>query len=295
MTKKKHTPKLILLLIASILISIAACKSTPEPKPEPPKPTVEKPVGVEKEAIDARNKAVAQTADTLFPEEFAAADARLHAGKEAKKAGSTDTANAAFANARDNYLTLANLAASDADRKKIEQNGFAQYAQEDYDKFLAAYNEAREKYHTNPQRALEASEEAAMYAAKVKNAGFMHLSKDAKSRADAAKNKCDSVKAQKSETSRYNAAVTSYSKAKQAAEKEDYETVYLNYISAADSFEKLYTHVAEKRAKALEAMRLAKEQQEKSAKLAREADKEAPLDEDPEGQFSTEPIDVSGE
>ena len=62
-------------------------------------------------------------------------------------------------------------------------------------------------------------------------------------------------------------------------------------MAAADEFNDIYEKVKVKREQASDAMERAKARQDASSKLAKDADREAPLPEDAEG-FSEEPVDL---
>ena len=114
---------------------------------------------------------------------------------------------------------------------------------------------------------------------------------NAKKKADEARSRADSVKAAVAMKDPYAKTVNRYRAAGIAAGNKKYEQAYTGYMTASDEFNDIYEKVKVKRAQANDAMERAKARQEASSKLAKEADREAPLPENAEG-FSEEPVNL---
>lgn len=300
MTKKMKAPWYI--LCACLFIGgLAACKSQPEPQPEP-KPEPVKPVEPAKnedqekadklfqELSKVRAEAIELKADAAYPAQFKAADDTAAAAKSAYEAKDFKGAHEKAETAITQYRTLINQMHIAALKAKINEHDLSSYDVESYKKAEELYNRITELYESDPAGAFEASVQALNYYESVSNAGFAALMDDAKKKADEARARCDSIKAAAAMKDAYTNAINRYRHAGIAAGNKKYEQAYTGYMTAASEFNDIYETVKVKRAQANDAMKRAKARQEASTRLAKDADREAPLPEGTEG-FSEEPIE----
>ncbi|MGP1577145.1 MAG: hypothetical protein ACTTH7_06625, partial [Treponema sp.] len=303
--RKMNVHIFMLFLLVSVFLS---CKSVPETVEEPV--TVEEPIIVEEPAPPEKSEAeknaenlfneitkirmqvVEVKGDTQFPELFQAADSTATIAKNAYSEKNFSDAEKHAQNALMQYRTLLNLVQIAALKAKINTYDLQDYDADNYRKAEELAAQVIALYAEDPENAYRISQEALQCYESVSNAGFSTLMKDAKQKAEEAKERCDSVKAAASMTESYTQEVMRCRKAALAAENKKYEYAYNEYIMAAKEFNTIYETVKIKRAAALEAMEKAKAWQEASRKLAENADKEAPLPENAEG-FSNEPIEVA--
>jgi len=176
-------------------------------------------------------------------------------------------------------------------KAKIDKHNLSSYDAESYRKGEELAAKISGLYESDSDGAFKISEQALNYYESVANAGFASMVADAKKKADEARERCDSIKAAAAMKDAYEKTVSRYRYAGIAAGNKKYEQAYTGYMTAADEFNDIYEKVKVKRAQANDAMERAKARQEASSKLAKDADREAPLPENAEG-FSEEPIDL---
>lgn len=196
------------------------------------------------------------------------------------------------------FAALMNTAKKKADeaRARCDSVNASAVMQEAYTKAMERYraadsaagNKKYEQAYNDYTAAAAAFDE--IYAA-IKDAEFMPLLEDAKKKADEARARCDSVKGAAAMKDAYGKTLNRYRSAGIAAGNKKYEQAYNGYLTAAAEFDDIYEKVKIKREQANEAMERAKARQEASTRLAKDADREAPLPENAEG-FSDEPIEV---
>ncbi|MGP1594950.1 MAG: hypothetical protein ACTTH8_06865 [Treponema sp.] len=290
----KITVYIFMLLVSAAVFS--GCKSTPEP--------VEEPVIVEKteaeknaeslfnEIAKIRMQVVEVKGDAQFPKLFQSADSTTDTAKNAYNGKNFADAEKYAQTALTQYRTLLNLVQIAAVKAKINAHDLQDYDAENYRKAEELTAQVTALYTQDPETAYRLSKEALQCYESVSNAGFSVLMKDAKQKAEEARERCDSVKAAASMKDAYTQEVNRCRYAAIAADNQKYEQAYNGYITAAKEFNTMYETVKIKRAAALAAMEKAKARQEASTKLAENADKEAPLPENAEG-FSREPIEVT--
>lgn len=291
-----------ILCVSVLLFGFGACKSQPEPKPEPkPEPvkTVEPEKNEEQEKIarlldemeKVRAEAVKAKADTAYPAQFKSADDTAAEARKQYESNNLAEAQEKAQRAIAQYRTLTNRMKIAELKAKIDKNNLSTYDAESYKKAQDLSAKIPGLYEPNPVKAFETSEEALNYYETVKEAGFASMMRDAKKKADEARSRADSVKAATAMKDPYTKTVNRYRTAGIAAGNKKYEQAYTGYMTAADEFDDIYEKVKVKRAQATEAMERAKARQEASSKLAKDADREAPLPENAEG-FSEEPVDL---
>ena len=288
--------------VSVLLFGFGACKSQPKPKPEP-KPEPVKPAEPEKneeqektarlldELAKVRAEAVKVEADTAYPAEFKSADDTAAEAKSGYEANNFAAAQEKAQRAITQYRTLINQMQIADLKAKIDKNDLSSYDAENYKKAEELSAQIPGLYESDPAKAFEISEQALNYYETVKEAGFASLMDDAKKKADEARERCDSVKGATAMKEPYAKTVNRYRTAGIAAGNKKYEQAYTGYMTAADEFNDIYEKVKVKREQASDAMERAKARQDASSKLAKDADREAPLPEDAEG-FSEEPVDL---
>lgn len=298
------TPKTLLyiLCVCAVLFGFGACKSKPEPKPES-KPEPVKPVEPVKseeqekvaqlldEVAKARAAAVKVKADTAYPAQFKSADDTAAEAKKDYDANNFAAAQGKAQKAITQYRTLINQMRIADLKAKIDKHNLSSYDAESYRKGEELAAKISGLYESDSDGAFKISEQALNYYESVANAGFASMVADAKKKADEARERCDSIKAAAAMKDAYEKTVSRYRYAGIAAGNKKYEQAYMGYMTAADEFNDIYEKVKVKRAQANDAMERAKARQEASSKLAKDADREAPLPENAEG-FSEEPIDL---
>ena len=288
--------------VSVLLFGFGACKSQPKPKPEP-KPEPVKPAEPEKteeqekaarlldEVAKVRAEAVEVKADTAYPVEFKSADDKAAEAKSGYESNNFAAAQEKAQKAITQYRTLINQMRIADLKTKIDKNDLSSYDAESYKKAEELSARIPGLYESDPANAFEISEQALNYYESVANAGFASMVADAKKKADEARERCDSVKGATAMKDPYAKTVNRYRVAGIAAGNGKYEQAYTGYMTAADEFDDIYEKVKVKREQADDAMKRAKARQDASSKLAKDADREAPLPEDAEG-FSEEPVDL---
>jgi len=243
------------------------------------------------ELAKVRAEAVKVEADTAYPAEFKSADDTAAEAKSGYEANNFAAAQEKAQRAITQYRTLINQMQIADLKAKIDKNDLSSYDAENYKKAEELSAQIPGLYESDPAKAFEISEQALNYYETVKEAGFASLMDDAKKKADEARERCDSVKGATAMKEPYAKTVNRYRTAGIAAGNKKYEQAYTGYMAAADEFNDIYEKVKVKREQASDAMERAKARQDASSKLAKDADREAPLPEDAEG-FSEEPVDL---
>ncbi len=291
-----------ILCVSVLLFGFGSCKSKPEPKPES-KPEPVKPAEPEKneeqektaqlfdEVAKVRAEAVKVKADTAYPAQFKSADDTAAEAKKDYDANNFDSAQGKAQKAITKYRTLINQMRIADLKAKIDKHNLSSYDAESYRKGEELAAKITGLYESDTDGAFKTSEQALNYYESVANAGFASMVADAKKKADEARERCDSIKAAAAMKDAYEKTVSRYRYAGIAAGNKKYEQAYTGYMTAADEFNDIYEKVKVKQARATEAMERAKARQEASSKLAKDADREAPLPENAEG-FSEEPVNL---
>lgn len=284
---------LSLLSIFTVLFFIS-CGSKPEAEEtEPEAPTVEDVVdtaeSVEidntditsylKRIKDARDEAIAAGAEEKAPEELKQVDDLYASLKDSVKAADADTVIARY-----NLLTDF-IKARDA-KEEIDSNGFASYAQSNYDKgteSLAVVENAFSSSSDLNSDIFDAAKDANSNFNTVLTVAYKKLAKDERQNAYEAKKLADSVKAGVAQKERYNAAAEDFKSGDSLYSMQNPKKALEKYTAAKDEFNALYKEVSEKRAAAQAAIDEAKRRVAESAEYAEVADEKAPITEPVEG------------
>ena len=230
---------------------------------------------------DARKSAIEAGADRNCPEQMNKLD-NLLAGLSDSDDPEGD-AKAIIAK----YNLLANYSKAVDAKQEIDENGYASYAQGNYDRGLGYLEKVEAALDSGSidfdDSVFTDAENALKEFNAVINVAYKKLAKEAREAALEAKKDADSVKAGVARKAEYKEAADliqsgdslySMQNAKKATEK---------YESATTKFKYLYADVAEKRAAAQAAIEEAKKRVAESEKFAEEADIKAPITEQVEG------------
>ena len=289
---------IILLSLFTILFFIS-CGSKPaaeEPKPEAPGVSEVEENPVEDDADDslaaaarlaelveqvndARKGAIEAGADKNCPDQMNKLDNLLSGLND------SDDPEAAAKSLIEKYNLLANYSKAVDAKKEIDENGFASYAQNNYDRGVSNLEQVESALSSdNFDKSVSVyAEDALREFNTVINVAYKKIAKEEREAAMDAKKDADSVKAGVARKVEYNEAAeliqsgdSSYSmqNAKKAAEK---------YRDAKEKFLYLYQDVSAKRAAAQAAIEEAKKRVAESQKFAEEADVKAPITEPVEG------------
>ena len=230
---------------------------------------------------EARKAAIEAGADRNCPDQMNKLDYLLSGLKD------SDDPEAAAKSIIDRYNLLANYSSALDTKKEIDNNGYASYAQNNYDRGVDNLSKVDAAFDKNPddfdKSVFVNAENALKEFNTVINVAYKKIAKEEREAAMEAKKKADSVKAGVARKTEYNEAADlmqsgdslySMQNAKKAAEK---------YKEANTKFTYLYQDVSEKRAAAQAAIEEAKKRVAESEKIAEEADVKAPITEQVEG------------
>lgn len=283
------------LLSVFIVLFLISCGSKPEDEtPKPEAPVVENTSdnsglndvsASEIETIlaqinDARKMAIEAGADKDCPDQLKLID-DLYDSLKNDNAKLKENSKSII----DRYNLLANYSKAKKAKDEIDENGFAFYAQKNYDDGVAAL-EVVEAAFTDSKELDKSVYEAAQDAYKNFNSiliiAYKKLAKAERELAYEAKKDADSVKAGVARKDDYKAAVTTFQNGDSSYAMQNPKRAFEQYSEAKEAFIALYEDVAEKRAAAQAALDAAKKRVAESAKYAEEADVRNPI---------TEPVD----
>ena len=287
---------LTLLSLFTVLFFISCGSKPAEEEQKPEAPVVEEPVVTETDDSAAK----AELMEQLLAKINDARDAAIEAGAQDNapdQMAKLDKLLADFQNSDnpekdaqsiiDRYNLLANYSRAKEAKDEIDDNDFASYAQNNYDRGVAELEKVEAALDSDTidfDKSVFVSAENAMKEFNaVINVAYKKIAKENREEAIAAKKDADSVKAGVSRKAEYKEAADliqsgdslySMQNAKKASEK---------YLEAADKFSYLYDDVSEKRAAAQAAIEEAKRKVQESAQFAEEADVKAPITGEVEG------------
>ena len=290
---------LILLSLFTVLFFISCGSKPAEEEQKPEAPVVEEPVVSETDDSDD-SAAKAELMEQLLAKINDARDAAIEAGADKNapdQMEKLDKLLADFENSEnpekdaqsiiDRYNLLANYSRAKEAKDEIDDNDFADYAPNNYDRGCTELEKVEAALDSDSiefDKAVFVSAENAMKEFNaVINVAYKKIAKENREEAIAAKKDADSVKAGVSRKAEYKEAADliqtgdslySMQNAKKASEK---------YLEAADKFTYLYDDVSEKRAAAQAAIEEAKRKVQESAQFAEQADVKAPITGEVEG------------
>lgn len=228
---------------------------------------------------DARNAAIEAGADEKCPDLLKQIDDLYESLKGENLKDSADMIMA-------RYKLLADyLKAKDA-KEEIDENGFAFYAQSNYDEGVASLETVASAFENSDElnsSISAAAENAYSSFNKVLVVAYKRLAKEERDAAYEAKKLADSVKAGVSQKERYKDAADDFQSGDSLYSMQNPKKALDKYTSAKDKFTTLYEEVSEKRAAAQAAIEEAKKRVAESAEYAAEADNKAPITEEVEG------------
>ena len=291
---------IILLSIFTLLIFIS-CGSKPaadEQKPEAPDvtETVEeltenvadeglaeaaKLAKLMEQINDARQAAIEAGADRNCPDQMNKLDYLLAGLKD------SDDPDAAAKSIIDRYKLLENYSIAVDTKKEIDDNGYASYAKNNYDRGVdnlskvdAAFDSGKDDFD---KATFVYAENAVKEFNTVVNVAYKKIAKEERESAMEAKKKADSVKAGVARKAEYNDAAELMQSGDSLYAMQNAKKATEKYKEANEKFTFLYEDVAEKRAEAQAAIEEAKKRVAESERFAEEADVKAPITEKVEG------------
>ncbi len=298
---------IILLSIFTILFFIS-CGSKPaadEPAPEAPDTTeaVEETVADEglseaeklaklmEQINEARQAAIEAGADRNCPDQMNKLDFLLAGLKD------SDDPEGAAKSIIDRYNLLANYSAAVDAKKEIDDNDYASYAQNNYDRGVASFNKVNSAFNSGSddfdKSVYGDAENALKEFNTVINVAYKKLAKEEREAALEAKRNADSVKAGVARKQEYKTAADLIQSGDSLYAMQNAKKATEKYKDAKVKFTYLYKDVSEKRAAAQAAIDEAKKRVTESEKFAEEADVKAPITEQVEGIEDEDAISTS--
>ena len=273
---------LSLLSIFTVLFFIS-CGSKPAPEETEPEAPVLEDVAEDSEAVDditslqekienARKEAIAAGAEEKAPKQLQDVD-NLYASLN----GSVSEEDAETIIARYNLLTDY-IKAKDA-KDEIDENGFASYAQNNYDKGVESLAFVEETFASSSELnsdVFDKAKDAYSNFNTVLTIAYKKLAKEERSAAY-------SVKAGVAQKERYNAAAEDFKTGDSLYSMQSPKKAFEKYRTSKKEFNALYEEVSVKRAAAQAAIDEAKRRVAESAEYAEVADEKAPITEPVEG------------
>lgn len=288
-------------IISSVLLAMAltfaftSCGSTPKPedtaselkdKVNDAENVIEEVKNIDnssalEKAEAARQAALDAGADKIAKEQFEAADALYTALKAQAEAGA-DVA-VALEDVGKRFQALEVYAQALENKKKIEDRDLISYDQTSYNEGcteLANFENFNSTSNLLGTLMLDQAKLANGKFVNVLNKAYKQLAKEARIKAFNAKKDADAVKAGVAAKTEYKTAAEEFKAGDSSYAMQNAESAYNHYVKSADQFAKLAEDVAEKRAKAQQAIDEAKAKVEASANYAAKADQVNPLEGD---------------
>lgn len=291
----------IILLSIFTLLFFISCGSKPaaeEPAPEAPDVTEaveDLSENIEDESLseaarlaqlmeeinDARKAAIEAGADRNCPDQMNKLDYLLAGLKD------SDDPEGAAKSIVDRYNLLANYSKAVDAKKEIDDNEFASYAQNNYDRGVDNLEKVEAAFEAESD---DFDKSVFVYAENslkefntVINVAYKKIAKEERENAMDAKRDADSVKAGVARKTEYKEATDLISAGDSLYAMQNAKKASEKYIEATEKLEYLYKDVSEKRAAAQAAIEEAKKRVAESEKFAEEADVKAPITEQVEG------------
>ena len=228
---------------------------------------------------NARAKALEAGADSYAKAELDALDAIYKLLKSQSEAG--QNVGPALADLQKRYQALEVYSNAQAAKKKIDDLNFASCDQKSYDTGCEALDSFKQISSEKDVLASTMIQKADTAYASFKNvlqAGFKVLAKEERSKAFAAKQKADGIKAGVASKDAYNNAVQEFRSGDSSYAMQNPEAAYNHWVSSTAQFTEIFNVVSQKREAALKAMEEAKARVAESQNYAVTADEEMPLE-----------------
>lgn len=282
------------LLCLSLAFMIFSCKSAP--KPEEATDLVDEAIeetvdgtgiseleSLNKKIEEAREKAIENTADTLFAESFVFVEAEYEAHKafsQTKIVGDEHIASAQRVLNRYEALNFSAMATKA--KQRIDGFKFKSYDEAAYQRGEEKLSEAKKGYVVDfdTQKQRDTAQEAYLAFKSILNKAFGELATEKRQEVVAVRSDADSIKAGVADKAGYNSAMLKFTAGEEKFAEKEYEDASNHYQDAFTSLSELYEKVLQKRNKALREMEEAKKMNEAVDKLALEADEIAPLEDE---------------
>ena len=233
------------------------------------------------EINDARQAAIEAGADKNCPDQMNKLDYLLSGLKD------SEDPDAAAKSIIDRYKLLANYSNAVEAKKEIDDNGYASYAKNNYDRGvdnLAKVDAAFEADSEDFDKATFVYAENALKEFNtVVNVAYKKIAKEERENAMEAKKNADSVKAGVARKAEYKEATDLITNGDSLYAMQNAKKATEKYKTATEKLTSLYEEVKESRAAAQAAIEEAKKRVAESQKLAEEADVKAPITEKVEG------------
>ncbi len=229
---------------------------------------------------DARQAAIEAGADRNCPDQMNKLDYLLAGLKD------SDDPDAAAKSIIDRYKLLENYSTAIDAKKEIDDNGYASYAKNNYDRGvdnLSKVEAAFDSGKDDDKSVFVYAENALKEFNTVINVAYKKIAKEERESAMEAKKKADSVKAGVARKAEYNDAAELMQSGDSLYAMQNAKKATEKYKEANEKFTFLYEDVAEKRAEAQAAIEEAKKRVAESQRFAEEADVKAPITEKVEG------------
>lgn len=233
------------------------------------------------EIDDARKLALEAGAEDIAPDQLKALDDLYNKFKDDPSALDENSKKLLKG-----YKLLADYCKAVNAKKEIDENGYAEYSQADYDKGVECLSKIEAVYESgdlNDESVFDTAVEANKSFNTVLTIAYKKLAKAERELAYDAKKKADSVKAGVARRDEYKTAAETFQKGDASYSMQNPKRALELYTDAKESFLELYEDVAEKRAAAQAAIDAAKQRVAESAKFAEEADVKAPITEQVDG------------
>lgn len=289
--------KIVLAAFAAMSLALISCGSSPKEEPEIAEENVSENTAEESQGQDqssedtaesneaalariesSRQDAIDAGAQNVSPDAFNAAEEEYSSVKAAMEQNEDVSARLNELLAR--YQGLKAYADAVSKKAKIDENGFASYAQNAYNDGAAIISElsSSKDYGAGWNKKAVSADEKMTF---VLKAAYKSLAQAERTEAFKAKKSADSIKCYVSRKADYDKFVANFKAGDQNYVTGNPEGALANYTKAKEGFASLYAQVSEARAQAQAAIDEAKKRVAESETNAQWADKEKPLGDEP--------------
>ena len=290
--KKRILPGLCLCCLFALFLS--GCKTPPKDEAQPAKPAQTKTAqqgqtdslkkaneDLIRQIEEARVKAVEAGAEKYFPDELKSVDtASGKARSSYDNGGKPEDFNKTATDILYQYKALEQAALAYGAREKINELGFARYAQDEYNAAEDAAAKAENMFKNGAAGKdwFMQTKAASDGYRSVLNAGYKILAEQKRKEILELKAKADAIKSAVADKEGYANAIAFYTRGDQDLKSGDAESGYNNFVACYDALSDGYARVSKKRAEAEEAIARAKRRVEESEAIAEKADNLVPIE-----------------